>query len=74
MKFSAKYLIIIVAFFFISQQGFWNSLSEMGDFSTKSDQLTESIKVTLCSIKEDLVRYRIDLPHTQIKVDWSERN
>ncbi len=69
MRFSAKYLIIIVTFFFISQQGFWDSFYELGDFSAKSDQLTQSVKVVLWSIKEDFIKYLVDLPHTQIKLN-----
>lgn len=69
MKLSVKYLIIITAFFFISLQGFWNSLSEIGNFSAKSEQLTQSIKGGLWSVKKDLIVYSFDLPHTQIRID-----
>ncbi|WP_163383163.1 hypothetical protein [Cyclobacterium jeungdonense] len=74
MKFSIKYLLIILTFSLISQQGFWDSLPEVSDFSAKSVKLPQSIKDAFWSVKKDLIVHRFDLPHTQIKVDWTGKN
>lgn len=72
MRFSAKYLLIILVFFVASQQGFWAPLTKLVGFSTKSEQLTLVLKDAFQAAKQGLVVDRFDLPHTQIKVDWTK--
>lgn len=74
MKISIKYVLIILIFLLICQQGFWESLDDFGDFSVRSEILTQSVKDTFWSMKKNIIAQQFDLPHTQIKVNWPETN